>query len=171
MTVEMLRRLVVLRHAKSDWPEVPDHERPLAARGRRDAPAVGRWLRDEGCVPDRVVCSTARRARQTWELAAAELGAVPDLAHDERVYDASVRELLDVVHELPDDAGTVLLVGHNPGFHALTLTLAASANGDALERARIKFPTSAVAVLAFTGPWQSVAAGTARLTHFAAPRG
>ena len=67
------RRLVLLRHAKSDWPDdVPDHERPLARRGRRDAPAAGRWLRKSGYVPDLVLCSTARRARETWQLAEEE---------------------------------------------------------------------------------------------------
>jgi phosphohistidine phosphatase len=170
--VERLRRLIVLRHAKSARPDVPDHERPLAGRGRRDAPAAGRWLRDSGCAPDRVICSTARRARETWELVDGELGVVhPSVEYDPRVYDATVPELLEVVHELPDDAVTVLLVGHNPGFEELTMALAGSADGDALDRARAKFPTCAIAVLAFTGPWTALAAGAARLTHFAAPRG
>lgn len=173
MDVERLRRLVVLRHAKSAWPGVPDHERPLAGRGRRDAPVAGQWLRDAGCTPDRVVCSTARRARETWELVDAELGVVhpTSVEYDPRVYDATVDELLDVVHGLPDDAVTALLVGHNPGFAELTVTLAGSSDGDALERVRAKFPTCAIAVLAFTGPWTALATGTARLTHFAAPRG
>jgi len=171
MDVERLRRLMVLRHAKSAWPDVPDHERPLASRGRRDAPAVGRWLRAEGCLPDRVVCSTARRARETWELVSAELDPVPDVAFDKRVYDASVPELLEVVHGLPDDAPTSLLVGHNPGFHELTFALAGSADGDALERLQVKFPTAGIAVLAFTGPWAALTSGSARLTRFATPRG
>ncbi len=172
MDVQRLRRLVVLRHAKSDWPPgVPDHDRPLGPRGRRDAPAAGRWLHHGGCVPDQVVCSTARRARETWDLAAAELGAVPDVRFDERVYDATVAELLLVAHEFGDDSPTALLVGHNPGFHDLAMTLTGSADGDALEKLRAKFPTSGIAVLAFTGPWTALGAGTARLTHVAAPRG
>jgi phosphohistidine phosphatase len=171
MAVEMLRRLVVLRHAKSDWPDVPDHERPLAARGRRDAPAVGRWLRAEHCVPDRVLCSTALRARETWELVSAELGAPVDPVYDERLYDADVPQLLILAHELPDSDATALIVGHNPGMEALVATLAGTAEGDALDRVRTKFPTAAVAVLAFTGPWHTLAAGAARLTHFATPRG
>lgn len=167
-----MRRLVVLRHGKSAWPDVPDLERPLAARGRRDAPVAGQWLRDAGCAPDRVICSTARRARETWELVDGELGvAHPSVEYDPRLYDATVRELLDVVHGLPDDAVTALLVGHNPGFADLIMALAGSADGDALDRARAKFPTCAIAVLAFTGPWTALATGAARLTHFAAPRG
>src|SRR6266700_6314858 len=83
------RKLVLLRHAKSAWPDVPDHERPLARRGRRDAPGAGAWLRRAGYLPDLVVCSTARRARETWQLAAAELGASPPVRFEPRVYQAS----------------------------------------------------------------------------------
>ena len=76
------RRLVLLRHAKSAWPDVADHERPLAKRGRRDAPVVGRWLGASGYVPDAVICSTAARARETWDLASAGLAAAaPGAAH------------------------------------------------------------------------------------------
>ena len=77
---------MLLRHAKSAWPDVADHERPLARRGRKDAPVAGRWLRAAGLVPDRVVCSTAKRARQTWQLAAAELEASPAVSFDRQVY-------------------------------------------------------------------------------------
>ena len=74
MAADPPRRLILLRHAKSDWPDVPDQERPLAKRGRRDAPVVGRWLRGHGYLPDTVICSVARRTRQTWKLVAPELG-------------------------------------------------------------------------------------------------
>src|SRR5690348_12983247 len=88
------RRLVLLRHAKSAWPEVADHERPLAKRGRRDAPKVGRWLGTSGYLPDAVVCSTARRARETWDLVSAQLPAAPEVHYEPRVYEASVLSLL-----------------------------------------------------------------------------
>src|ERR1035441_5301802 len=78
------RQLVLLRHAKSAWLDVPDHDRPLAKRGLRDAPGAGRWLRQAGYVPDLVVCSTARRTSETWELAAAELGASPPVRFERR---------------------------------------------------------------------------------------
>src|ERR1700735_1567796 len=91
------RRLILLRHAKSAWPDdVPDHDRPLASRGRRDAPAAGRWLRKSGYVPDRVLCSTARRTRETWQLVEEELGAHPQTVFEDRVYGASSAELLDL---------------------------------------------------------------------------
>ena len=111
-----LRRLVVLRHAKSAWPVgVPDHERPLAPRGHRDAPAAGRALAEADCLPDLAVCSTAVRARQTWELASAQWGTPPPVRHDGRVYAADVPELLDVVRETPGHVRTLLLVGPQPG--------------------------------------------------------
>ncbi|WP_043263176.1 histidine phosphatase family protein [Streptomyces sp. CT34] len=166
------RRLVVLRHAKSAWPpDVDDHDRPLAGRGRRDAPAAGRWLRDADCVPDLVVCSTAVRARQTWELAAAQLPDPPPVRHDPRLYDADPADVLAVVRETPDDVRTLLLVGHNPAAQEVVLRCAAQALGDALDRAREKFPTSAIAVLAQRGTWSAAGPRTALLTDFAVPRG
>ncbi|ULR49145.1 SixA phosphatase family protein [Streptomyces deccanensis] len=168
-----LRRLIVLRHAKSAWPVgVPDHERPLAPRGRRDAPAVGRALAEADCLPDLAVCSTAVRARQTWELAAAEWGTPPPVRHDERVYAAEVPELLDVVRETPDHVRTLLLVGHNPGLEELVLDLAGDALDDALDDVRAKFPTSAIAFLSWHGEtWAALAPGTALLTDLIVARG
>lgn len=168
-----LRRLVVLRHAKSAWPEgVPDHDRPLGPRGLRDAPAAGRALAEADCLPDLTVCSTARRARRTWELAAAEWGTPPPARFDTRVYGADVPELLGVVRETPPEVETLLLVGHNPGLEELVLALAGEGVDDTLERVREKFPTSAVAVLAWHGPsWRTLAPGTALLTAVMVPRG
>ncbi|MFJ4846392.1 MULTISPECIES: SixA phosphatase family protein [unclassified Streptomyces] len=168
----MTRHLVLLRHAKSAWPpDVPDHDRPLGARGRRDAPAVGRWLRENKHIPDLVVCSTAVRTRETWELAADALGgrAEPRVAYDERLYAATARALLDVLRETPDGVRTVLLVGHNPGVQDLALRLAGGGASEALLRAADKFPTSALAVLTAAGPWPAL--DQAHLDDFAIPRG
>jgi phosphohistidine phosphatase len=166
-------RLIVLRHAKSAWPpDADDQERPLAGRGRRDAPAAGRWLYDTGCVPDLVVCSTARRTRETWDLVAPELGgAAPPVVFEPRLYDVSAAALLDVVRETPEERRTLLLVGHQPGLQELVLSLAGNADGDALVAARTKFPTSAIAVLVLPTAWASLAPGSAVLTDFTVPRG
>ncbi|MEU9231141.1 SixA phosphatase family protein [Streptomyces subrutilus] len=172
MTSGTVRRLVVLRHAKSAWPpDVPDAERPLGPRGLRDAPAAGRWLREAGCVPDRVLCSPARRTRRTWELVAAEAGFAAPVAYEERAYGASAGELLDLVRETPARVGTLLLVGHNPGLQELVLLLAGDGEAPALEQAALKFPTSAIAVLDLPGPWASLAPADARLTRLVVPRG
>jgi phosphohistidine phosphatase len=167
------RRLVLLRHAKSDWPDGPDHERPLAGRGRRDAPAVGRWLAESGFVPDAVVCSTALRARQTWELVAGALAEtalrppgrsrVPAVRFEPRVYEASVLSLLMLVREFEPQWRTVLLVGHNPGLAELTIGLTGS---DTEPRA---FPTAFVAVVGLPGAWAEAAQGEGRLLAHTAP--
>ena len=176
------RRLVLLRHAKSAWPDMPDHERPLARRGQRDAPAMGHWLRGAGLVPDLVVCSTAQRARETWQLAQAALGAAPPARFDKRVYQASAAQLLDLIRGEPARSATLLVVGHDPAVQEVALTLAGTAPGDAggarlsaapagmLDRMRAKFPTAAIAVFACTGSWDRLGPGTARLAFFITPR-
>jgi phosphohistidine phosphatase len=164
-----VRRLVLLRHAKSDWPDVPDHDRPLAKRGRRDAPAVGRWLGESGYAPDAVICSTALRARETWGLASAGLrtaapGADPAVRYESRVYEATVLGLLMLVREFRPEWRTALVVGHNPGIAELTVGLA-----DPSSDPPSAFPTAAVAVLAVPGPWADTAPGEAGLVAFAIP--
>ncbi|GAA2285127.1 phosphoglycerate mutase [Streptomyces ruber] len=168
-----LRRLVVLRHAKSAWPEgVADHDRPLGKRGRRDAPAAGRALADAGRLPDLALCSTATRARETWELTAAQWGTPPPVRFDAELYDASVSDLLNVVRAAPEEVGTLLLVGHNPGLQDLVLDLAGDGLDDTLRAVRTKFPTSAIAVLAWHGrTWRELAPGAALLTEVMVPRG
>lgn len=163
------RTLVLLRHAKSDWPDVADYDRPLAKRGRRDAPAVGRWLGESGYVPDAVVCSTARRARETWELAAGGLagvdpGASPVVRYEPRVYEATVLGLLMLVREFDDAWRTALLIGHNPGLAGLATGLA-SPEGAPPQA----FPTAAAAALGLAGPWAEATPGEARLLAFVVP--
>jgi len=177
MTDNAGRTLVLLRHAKSAWPDVPDHERPLARRGQRDAPVMGRWLRTAGHVPDRVLCSTARRARETWELAQPALGASPPVSFEDRVYGGSAPELLDLIHRAPRTAKTLLIVGHAPGIPELAFMLAGAAAprrgtvpGSTVERMKTKFPTAAIAVLELTGNWSQLDPGAARLTSFVTPR-
>lgn len=171
MTSTTPRRLIVMRHAKSAWPDVDDLDRPLAVRGSRDAPAAGQWLREAGCLPDRVICSPSRRTRETWELVSGELGTEPPVSYDERVYGASVPALLGVLREVAAPVRTLLLLGHNPGLQELTLALAGEGPDAALGQVREKFPTSAIAVLALPGPWSALVPGSALLTELAIPRG
>ncbi|MEV7990797.1 histidine phosphatase family protein [Streptomyces sp. NPDC086077] len=168
-----LRRLVVLRHAKSARPpDVADHERPLAPRGRRDAPAAGRALAESDCLPDLALCSTAVRARQTWQLASAQWATPAPVRYEHELYGAEVPELLAAVHEMPPEVRTLLLVGHNPGLEDLVLALAGDGVGDTLDRVRAKFPTSAIAVLTAHGSgWDALRPGAALLTEMLVPRG
>lgn len=139
------RTLVVLRHAKSDWSgDDEDVARPLAKRGRRQAPDAGRWLNANLDRIDLALVSPAERARSTWHLVAEELDAPPEMRLDERLYAASAGQLLGVVRELPDELHTVVLVGHNPGIEQLVSRLTGR---------EIPMPTSAVAVIALPGSW------------------
>lgn len=167
-----MKRLVVLRHAKSDWPVgVADRDRPLGRRGQRDAPAAGRWIAEHVGVPDVVWCSPARRTKETWELLAAQLGGSPPVEFDERIYEASVSDLVEVLRETAKGSSSVLLVGHNPGVQELVLALAGGQRSEVQMLAETKFPTSGVALLDVNGPWRELAAGSARLADFAVPRG
>lgn len=172
MSVDTSRRIIVLRHAKADWPEVADHERPLADRGRHQAPLAGRWLANSGIIPEYVLCSSSLRTRETWKLAAHELPKRPrKVVFEDRVYDASAGEIIEVLKETPDDVADLLLVGHNPGVLNLTEVLAGDASlGDELARLRQGgFPTSGIAVLTFDGSWKSVEPGIATLVSFYVP--
>ncbi|WP_129838878.1 histidine phosphatase family protein [Streptomyces sp. RFCAC02] len=171
MSAEVPRRIVLLRHAKADWPQVSDHDRPLADRGRKDAPAAGRWLAGAGVHPGLTLCSTAVRARETWKLCAPELPERPRTSYDERLYEASVGELIAVVNGVDDAVRDLMLVGHNPGIHGLADALAGEADGDT--RARMNrggYPTCGTAVLTFTGGWKSVEHNVARLVAFWTPQ-
>ena len=182
MVSDTTRRLMLMRHAKADWPDVADQKRPLAKRGRHDAPVMGGWLRERGYLPDVVVCSSARRTRQTWELMAPELGVSPAVTFDDRAYDAGEMALLYLARELPASCQAALLIGHNPAISDLATSLTEPAAGDvagdaagdvagdvAGPLAGVRFPTAAVAVLEFAGDWAGLAPGGARLLDFAAP--
>lgn len=158
----MRRRLIVLRHAKSEWSDgVADHDRPLAERGRREAALAGRWLRENVSGMDLVVCSSATRARQTWKRVAKQLDPVPPLRIDDRMYAASVRGLLGVVHKLPDSANAVLLIGHNPGLEELVAELGGVG---------LTMRTSSIAVLSGRSGWAEVRARWAKLEASVTPR-
>ncbi|KAA6216957.1 SixA phosphatase family protein [Streptomyces filamentosus] len=170
MSVEKTRRIVLLRHAKADWGQEADHERPLAERGRKDAPVAGRRLAGTGIPFDLALCSTAARTRETWKLAVQELPERPRTVYEERIYEASLGELIALLNEVPEEVDDLLVVGHNPGMHALADALAGEADGDLLARMnRSGYPTSAFAVLAFTGTWKSVEHGVGRLVAFWTP--
>jgi phosphohistidine phosphatase len=152
--------LILLRHAKSDWSgQEGDHDRPLAKRGRRQAPEAGRWLAANVDSIDLAVVSTAERARTTWDLASGELDEEPETRHDADAYAASVDDLLDIVRGFDEALGTVVLVGHNPGIEDLAEVLTAG---------RVPMPTSALAVIELDGAWDG--AGRARGSLRAAGR-
>ena len=166
------RRLVLVRHAKSARPVgVPDHERTLSGRGRRDAQAAGRWMAAEGPRPDLALCSTAIRARQTWELVSHPLPPVPTRYSDE-LYGADADELLGLVAAVPASVRVLVVVGHEPTASMTALRLAGRrSDRRALEALAEKFPTTGIAVLRFDGDWGALPGGRAALETFTVPRG
>jgi phosphohistidine phosphatase len=166
-----VRRLVLVRHAKAAVGAV-DAERPLTARGARDADAIGEWIARHSLVPERVVVSPARRAGQTWEHASARIAAASTAVVDERVYANTVSALLSVVGETPSDVQILAVVGHNPSIGGLANVLA-DEHGDAGARTALSggYPTGGIAVFTVHMPWPDLAPHAATLTNFAAPRG
>ncbi len=146
-----MKTLVLVRHAKSAWgdPTLADHDRPLNDRGRRDAPEMGRRLRERGVSPQAILSSTAVRARTTAEAIAEQLGVAPDVvALDERLYGSSPETILAVVGELDDEVATVLIVAHDPGMSDLAYRLSGEIE---------HMPTCAVAEFRFrTWSWSEI---------------
>jgi phosphohistidine phosphatase len=168
MTARPARRLMLLRHAKSDWPAgVDDKDRPLAPRGRRACVQLGEALVAGGLRPDLVLCSSALRTRQTVERLAAALPPDVPVVVEDRLYLAAPGDLLERLHDLDDGVPSVLLVGHNPGVHALARLLLPRAERDCLPT----FPTAALAVQdAAVARWADLGPGTTRLVSFTTPR-
>ena len=165
-----MHTLHLLRHAKSSWADegLPDHDRPLAPRGVKNAKRMAEHLRTVEMAPDLVLCSTALRTRQTLELVAPALADAPiELADD--LYGASLEALLERLRRLPDSVGTVLVIAHNPGLEDLALHLAAP--GPIRDELAVKFPTGALASLEIgQGSWADLRPGGAKLVSFTAPR-
>ncbi|MDQ3754011.1 MAG: histidine phosphatase family protein [Acidobacteriota bacterium] len=120
-----MKTLFLMRHAKSSWdlPQQKDFDRPLNERGQRAAPLMGRYLRRQKLRPDLILCSPAERARQTAELFIAAAHLTTELRFDERIYDASADNLLQVFAQIDNEASAVLVIGHNPGMEELILRL------------------------------------------------
>jgi phosphohistidine phosphatase len=157
-------RLYLLRHAKSSWDDagLADHDRPLAKRGRQATKAIARHVRERRIAPELVLCSTARRTRETLQRIAPALGT-PEVSYEDELYGASARELMERVREVPAGTGSAMLIGHNPGIGDLAAVLVGRAVAS-------KFPTAALATLEFEGDWREAGPGRAELVEFVVPR-
>ena len=163
------RTLLLLRHAKSDYPPgVGDHERPLAPRGEREARLAGDWLRAHAPAVDAVLCSTATRTRET--LARTRIDA--PVNYVDRLYDATPGAVIEEINRVDPDVETLLVIGHEPTMSSLALGLATAdgSNSTAAERISTKFPTSAIAVLRTAEAWDQLTLNGATLVGFHVPR-
>lgn len=168
-----MKRLLLLRHAKSSWaaPGTDDHERPLNKRGEKSAERIGAWLREHRVTPGLVLCSTARRTRQTLDGLMPFHGATPPIELLPSLYLAGPPTILQAIREASDQATSILVIGHNPGFEQIASALARAGEPEAMARLAVKYPTGALADIRFTGNrWKAVAPGQGRLMAFVRPR-
>ncbi len=169
----MRHRIYLLRHAKSSWdqPDLADHERPLAKRGRKAVAKLGRHFRDAGVRPDLVLCSSAARAVETLDGVREALPPEAELEVEGDLYGAGSDALLTRLRRVPDEVGSAMLIGHNPAIEELALELAGEEDdGDARARMEAKYPTGALATLRFEGSWGELEPGAAALEAFVVPR-
>jgi phosphohistidine phosphatase len=135
-----MKNLLVLRHAKSSWkhPELADHDRPLNKRGQHDAPRMGEHLREQNLIPDLIISSTAKRARQTAEIVADTSGYQAEIQFERACYASDPEVLIDILQQVSDDIHCAMIIGHNPDLEELVEIL----TGD-WER----MPTAALALI------------------------
>ena len=167
-----MRRLLILRHAKTERaePGERDRDRKLTGRGRADAPIIGAYLAHHGLVPDLVLVSPAARAVETWALIAPSFAKTPRVVTEDRIYTAAADTLAELIRETRG-AQALLIVGHNPGLQDLAMQLIASGDTEARERVNEKLPTSGLAVIDFPfDDWARLRANTGRLERFVSPR-
>lgn len=153
----MKKRLYILRHAKAEASadHAEDHARPLAPKGLDDATRLGAWLAEQPQQPQQILCSTSERTRQTQ----AALGLDAPVAYSDRLYLASAREMLTLIHNTATTTDRLMLVTHNGGAHELVVMLTGDATDDDFDRLRLKFPPCALAILTFDGDWTKLTTG------------
>ncbi len=168
-----MKRLSLLRHAKSSWEAsgLADHDRPLERRGERAALVMGRYIAQQSLVPDLVLCSTAVRATETRALVVSQWPGEPPTDYDRGLYLSGVAAIRRRVSQVDDGVGHVLVIGHNPDLQDLTLTLAAGNHAPLRRKAEQKFPTAALAVMHFSfDRWSALMKSQGTLCVVAAPR-
>jgi phosphohistidine phosphatase len=165
-----VKRLLLLRHAKSCWddPSLEDHERPLAPRGHRACKVIAEHLRSEGLSPELVLCSWSRRTRETLDAIAPSFAGPVDVRLERGLYESTASEILDRLRRVNDDVASVMVIGHHPAIQDLALIL--SRGGPIADQVERKFPTAALATLTFEGEWRDLVPGGAELVAFVKPK-
>ncbi|MBF0421425.1 MAG: histidine phosphatase family protein [Magnetococcales bacterium] len=156
----MSRQLLIMRHAKSSWdnPDLSDYQRPLANRGLRDAPKMGRWMRSAGHIPDHVVASPAQRAQHTASLVCQSLGLAEEaIEWNPAIYNADLKDLLEVLSKVPERFNLTLLIGHNPGLEFLLTYLGGRTSDVSADQELIK--TASLALLKLPSDWTKLTPG------------
>ena len=166
-------QLYLLRHAKSSWstPLTGDHERPLAPRGEATAPLIAEEMKARGFVPDHILCSTAKRARQTLDLVLNKMAIKPPTCIEAKIYDAAPQDLIDLISQNAPNCQNLLLVGHNPAIHYAAAQMSLRGDDQALMKLEQKYPTAGLAVIDFDeSKWHDGDVSNGYLTAFITPR-
>lgn len=168
-----MRKLVILRHAKSSWsmPGMDDFDRPLNERGTRDTPRMAKWLKEQHLIPQQVLCSPAVRTTETLALLCDTIAMEPPTHFDDALYLASSDTILKKVSQLPDDAEVAMVVAHNPGLHDTALNLLSPIERSSAGDMRAAFPTAACAVISLPiTHWSNIAWDIGALTSYMVPK-
>ncbi|MBX2805067.1 MAG: histidine phosphatase family protein [Hyphomicrobiales bacterium] len=165
--------LTLFRHAKSSWDhaDLTDFDRPLNDRGERDAPVMGRYLARHQLIPDLILCSSARRTRETLELASAEWPVKPQTEYAEALYLATQDTMFGILRNVGKHSPHVMMIGHNPGIHSFAMNMAGTGEADARYALSSKYPTAAIANITFgSSAWSTIKPGEGTLTAFVTPK-
>lgn len=167
----MQKTLYILRHAKAESGSgaTGDHERGLIERGLRDAEAMGRYMAKAGIRPDKILCSTARRATETLAQLQTGYGAALPDERTGALYLASANAMLNLIAATEESVEKLMIVGHNPGLHQLAAKLAATGDEAQLDALSLKFPTCTLAAISFDVSWTAVPRAPGRLEILVMP--
>jgi phosphohistidine phosphatase len=166
-------RLLLFRHAKSSWADdaTADIDRPLSARGRRAAAAMAKAIAERDLIPDRVLCSPARRTRETLAALLPHLGSDGQVSIEPRLYETGASDYRAVIAESGGAAKRLMVIGHNPAIQAAALELIGEGDDKLLAELAAKFPTGALAVIDLpAAAWTGIAPRSGRLEAFLKPR-
>lgn len=167
-----MRTLMLLRHAKAVPADgtIRDQDRPLAPRGRKEAPKIGVYMNTHQLIPDIALVSPSTRTRETWALLAPGLGKLRP-AYEERIYNASPQDILNLIQEQGTGSPALLIVGHNPSLNHVAVSLIATGDLDLRERLFENLPTSGLVTIEFPfDDWRKLHGQAGRLTHFVTPK-
>jgi len=171
-TMSEQKTLYILRHAKAETgaPSQDDHQRVLNERGIEACDIMGKYLHRHHILPERVLCSTAERTSETWMRIQESYPRPPLVEYSEQLYLASANEILKIIAQVPDSVNSLLVVGHNPGLHQLSLKLAKAGDEKLLDILVLKFPTCSLATIGFSGTWADLAKARGELKGFVTPK-
>jgi phosphohistidine phosphatase len=169
--IEEMKRLMLLRHAKSDWPAgFSDHERPLAMRGLMAAPLMGRYMAGEYLIPDIALVSSARRTRETWDGLSTDWAQPVPMRIETALYAAPCETVFELVRALPATTNLALIIGHNPSMEECARLMTGHGDRYAFARLTRKYPTAGLTVLDFSiAAWNDIDKAGARLDRFVTP--